>query len=122
MRVGRWLAQNHPDITSPAQWTRDLAAQYVAAVQKLCVGDWTYQPPAQQARKPLQAPSKVSFLACMRTFFRDCQSWGWIKRDFDSKRVFATPHSIRSLIGPNPRVIADAIWAKLLWAAYKNEP
>src|SRR5206468_2863408 len=29
---------------------------------------------------------------------------------------FATPHSIRAKIGPNPRVIADDIWAKLLWA------
>lgn len=122
LRVGRWLAQNHPNITSPAQWTRDLAAKYVAAVLKLCVGDWTHQPPVQKARKPLQAHSKERFLASMRTHHRDGQSWGWIQRHFDSKRVFATPHSIRSLIGPNPRVIADAVWAKLLWALYKNEP
>ena len=35
---------------------------------------------------------------------------------FDARRCFSTPRSIRSLIGPNPRVISDDIWAKLLWA------
>ena len=27
-----------------------------------------------------------------------------------------TPKSLIALIGPNPRVIADDIWAKLVWA------
>ena len=30
--------------------------------------------------------------------------------------ALATPRSITALLGPNPRVIADEIWAKLLWA------
>ena len=29
---------------------------------------------------------------------------------------FATPRSVRALIGPAPRTIADDVWAKLLWA------
>jgi hypothetical protein len=33
-----------------------------------------------------------------------------------SPRSFAAPSSLRALIGPKPRVIADDVWAKLLWA------
>ena len=35
---------------------------------------------------------------------------------FDPMRVLATPRSVRALIGPNPRLLADDVWAKLLWA------
>ena len=51
-----------------------------------------------------------------RTFFRDCQEWEWIPRRFDPTRALAVPRSIAALIGTNPRVIADDVWAKLLWA------
>src|SRR5439155_27319402 len=40
----------------------------------------------------------------------------WIQRKFDVRRSFGTPRPIRALIAPDPRVIADDIWAKLLWA------
>jgi integrase len=51
-----------------------------------------------------------------RTFFRDCQEWEWIDRRFDPVRALAVPRSVSALIGTNPRVIADDVWAKLLWA------
>jgi hypothetical protein len=35
---------------------------------------------------------------------------------FDPQRALGTPRSVAALLGPNPRVIADATWAKLLWA------
>ena len=60
--------------------------------------------------------TKSGLLAGARQFFRDCQEWGWIPRRFDPARALATPRSIRALIGPDPRVIADDVWAKLLWA------
>jgi hypothetical protein len=40
----------------------------------------------------------------------------WLPRRFDPQRALATPRSIAALLGPNPRVIADEVWAKLLWA------
>jgi hypothetical protein len=40
---------------------------------------------------------------------------------FDPSRALATPASIGALTGPNPRVIADALWAKLLWAGLNLE-
>ena len=54
--------------------------------------------------------------------FCDCQEWGWIRRRFDPSLALATPNSIQALIGPRPRIIADDIWAKLLWAGLNLEP
>ena len=51
-----------------------------------------------------------------RRFFYDLQEWEWIERRFDPRRAFAMPRSIAALIGPDPRVIADEVWAKLMWA------
>jgi len=65
--------------------------------------------------------TKSGLLAGARQFFRDCQEWGWIPRRFDPARALATPRSIRALIGPDPRVIADDVWAKLLWAGLNLE-
>ena len=119
LKTGRWLAQMHPEITSPAQWTREVAAEYIAAVARMRIGDWS--PSSQifsshRVGRPLMARSKNSVLAAMRIFFQSCSEWGWIPIRFDARRLFSTPASIRSQIGPNPRVIADDIWAKLLWA------
>jgi hypothetical protein len=37
-------------------------------------------------------------------------------RRFDPQRALGTPRSVAALLGPDPRVIADEVWAKLLWA------
>lgn len=119
LRVGRWLATCHPEVTSPDQWTREVAAAYVAAVKRLRVGDWTHRLPESHAARvgqPLKPYSKEHFLGAARTFFRDCQQWGWVTRRFDPRRAFATPATLRRHLGPKPRTIADPLWAKLLWA------
>ena len=119
LTIGRWLAQTHPEITSPEQWTRELAAEYVAMITHITMGQWTsgITPlPNSKIGQPASAATKSNYLSCMRTFFRDAQEWGWISRRFDPMRVFATPPSLLKLIGPKPRVIADDIWAKLLTA------
>jgi integrase len=56
-----------------------------------------------------------------RTFFRDCQEWEWIPRRFDPARALGVPRSISALIGTDPRVIADDVWAKLLHAGLNIE-
>src|ERR1700716_2216575 len=38
-----------------------------------------------------------------------------------SPQVRPVPRSIAALIGTNPRVIADELWAKLLWAGLNLE-
>ncbi|MGH2410101.1 MAG: hypothetical protein ACRDGS_06975, partial [Chloroflexota bacterium] len=109
IRIGRWLRQTHPDVVSPEQWTRELAAEYVAAVDRLCVGQWAKANwvPARHVGKPLTARAKAAQLGPARAFFRDCQEWGWIPRRFDPGRCLAVPPTINALIAPNPRVIAD---------------
>ena len=118
LKVGRWLAADHPEAADPADWTRQTCAAWVAALDRMRVGDYVQRTVGLGDRlgKPLQAPSKEGQLAALRRFFSDCQEWEWLPRRFDPQRALATPRSIAALLGPNPRMIADDIWAKLLWA------
>ena len=117
LEAGRWLAAQHPEVTEPAQWSRELGAQFVAAIDEAKVGQYAARSAkAPRHGLPLSARSKSCYLGVMRTFFNDCQEWGRIPRRFDPNRVFATPRSIKALIGPSPRTIADDSWARLLWA------
>ena len=118
LKIGRWLASQHPELTSPAQWNRQLAAECVAVVDRMVVGQ--YGDPDQHRRttqgKPLKPTAKDHLLGGLRTFFKDLQEWGWIEHRFDPLRDLATPRAIRALIAPDPRIISDAVWAKLLHA------
>jgi integrase len=120
LKAGRWLAEVHPEAVTPTAWTRDLAAAYVAAVDRLTQGMWVQEPAASRFAacqgQPLSANAKLHHLTAMRCFFRDCQEWGWLPRRFDPSRALAAPRSLRAAAGPAPRVITDDIWAKLLWA------
>ena len=69
-----------------------------------------------RAGKPLVAATKAAHLAAVRTLFRDLQEWEWIPRRFDPQRALGAPRSIAALLGPDPRVIANEVWAKLMWA------
>jgi len=123
LKVGRWLAQQHPEVREPAHWTRETCAAYLAQVARMCVGDYVQRRDALGSHigRPLSARTKAGYIVAIRTFFHDCQEWEWIPCRFDPVRALATPRSIRTLIGPNPRVIADDLWAKLLWAGLNLE-
>ncbi|MGB8886421.1 MAG: tyrosine-type recombinase/integrase [Candidatus Korobacteraceae bacterium] len=118
LKVGRWVTVTYPEFTSPENWTRDLAAEWVAAVCRMKIGEWTQVDGRFQKNrgKPLSAKARAHLLSSLGTFFRDTQEWGWIPRRFDPRRSLAAPPSLRALIGPKPRVIDDDVWAKLLWA------
>jgi integrase len=123
-KTGRWLAVEHPETTEPGQWTRATCAAWVAAVDRMTVGDWVQRRDAlgDRAGEPVSPRTKAHNLMATRTFFRDCQEWEWIPRRFDPNRALALPRSIAALIGTNPRVIADDVWAKLLWAGLNLVP
>ncbi|MGA9376049.1 MAG: tyrosine-type recombinase/integrase, partial [Mycobacterium sp.] len=123
-KAGRWLALEHPEITEPHQWTRATCAAWVAAVDRMSVGDWVQCRDALGGRvgEPISPRTKAHNLMATRTFFRDCQEWEWIVRRFDPNRALAVPRSVAALIGTNPRVIADEVWAKLLWAGLNLNP
>jgi len=117
-KVGRWLEAEHPEAADPAAWTRQTCAAWIAALDRMNVGDYVQRTAGLGDRlgKPLEAPSKAAQLTAVRTFFRDCQEWEWLPRRFDPQRALGTPRSIAALLGPDPRVIADEVWAKLMWA------
>ena len=134
LQVGRWLARTHPEVTSPAQWTYDLAADLVSAIDQLTVGAWR---PAgvrhiggTPAGTPLRPRTKAGLLGDVRRFFLDLQEVPHrpvgaaedvaaeaLPRRFDPRRALRTPRAIRALIGPDPRVIDERWWLKLLHAA-----
>ncbi|MGC2363646.1 MAG: tyrosine-type recombinase/integrase [Candidatus Sulfotelmatobacter sp.] len=118
LNVGRWLANEHPEINSPADWTRDLAAEAVAVTCQWRAGDWcTFAPVHVKNRGHALKPSTYAGrISALRVFFRDLQEWELIPRRFDPIRSFETPKSVLAKIGPNPRIIADDVWAKLVWA------
>ena len=123
LKAGRWLEAEHPEAADPAAWTRQTCAAWVAAVDRMRVGDYAQRTVslAGRAGKPLQAAAKSAQLYAVRTFFRDCQEWEWLPRRFDPQRALGTPRSVAALLGPDPRVIADEVWAKLLWAGLNLE-
>jgi integrase len=122
LKVGRWLKVHHPEVTSPEQWTYELAAEFVAAVNDMKVGEWSDVSQrnhlvAERIGQPLRPRAKNSLLRSMRVLLRDCQEWGWISVQITPHRAVRTPRSIQNLIGPDPRVVDKEAWAKLLWAA-----
>jgi integrase len=125
-KIGRWLAAGHPQIAAPADWTRQTCVAWAAAVDRMAVGDFSQWTDGMRSQgrlgKPLTPQTKSGYLKVPRAFFRDLQEWEWIPRRFDPAHALRTPRSVRALLGPDPRVIADDIWAKLLWAGLNIEP
>jgi integrase len=118
IRVGHWLADEHPGVTSPEQWDTRLAVKYIAAVDKLRGGDWDGAEMVNPAKlgKPLRARAKSQLIYVMRRFLQDCQDWEWIPVRLTPLRALATPRAIQNLIGPDPMVIDRAVWSKLFTA------
>ncbi|GAA2906353.1 tyrosine-type recombinase/integrase [Streptomyces mexicanus] len=118
LKVGRWIASEQPGAEDPTAWTRQTCAAWIAAVDRMKIGDYVVCASGYQDRvgQPLQARSKAGLVRATRVFFRDVQEWEWLPRRFDPLRALAVPRTINALIGPSPRVIADDVWAKLLWA------
>ena len=116
-KVGVWLKRHHPEVIRPQQWTRELGLEWVVAIDRMKVGDYVTCPrQVPRLGQPLLPRAKNNNLSAMRAFFRDLQEWEWIPRRFDPGRLFATPRSIKALIGPAPRTVSDDIWARIMWA------
>jgi integrase len=117
-KAGRWLSATQPTIGSPADWTRETCAAWIAQVTRSSIGDFAQRRVGLVGRvgRRLAPATMASYITATRTFLRDCQEWGWCPRRFDPSTALTTPRSIRAMLGPKPRVIADDAWAKILWA------
>jgi integrase len=113
--IGRWLAKTYPAVTTPDHWTAEIAQGFVVMVENMRSGDWISCQP-KHVPKPLKATTKSGIIYIVRRFFNDCQEWGWVKLAFNPQRYLRPSSKTMSQLGPAPRVIADDIWAKLLWA------
>jgi len=82
----------------------------------MAVGDYVQRRDHLHGRtgNPVAPRTKAHILMATRTFFRDCQEREWFRRRFDPTRALALRRSVGALIGTDPRVIADDVWAKLL--------
>jgi integrase len=114
--AGRWLRAKHSSVTRPDQWSRQLAAEYIATISQMKVGQFIDDPRQSYMNRPLSASSKVAHILALRCFFSDLMTWEWMTPQFDPRRAFQCPRTISALRTPNPRIIAEDIWAKLLWA------
>ena len=73
LRMGRWLAQHHPEVTTPADFTRELAAEVVAAVNQMNIGDFSCENlnvPLKNPGKPWSAVRKHGFPGCASPLFQ----------------------------------------------------
>ena len=123
MTAGRWLRRDHPEVASPAQWTLDLAFEYVRFVDGMLIGELLREPrPNLRMGQPLTPNGKVGILAAMRAFFRDLQYWEWIERRFNPDRGFALPRQVQRSRERNPRPIDEAFWLKLRAASLSLRP
>lgn len=115
--AGRWAAEKHPDVISPDLWTRDMAAEYVADSMQATVGQWAgHNRNRSRFGQPIAPGGRAARIDSIRGFFCDLIEWEWIKPRFDPRRVMSMPLSLRAQMGPNPRIIDDASWAKLMAA------
>ena len=124
LQTGRWMQEFYPTVTHPSEWTRDMAMEFVIQLRQRRIGDYT----TMNARlgtlvgKPLQLATQHSTIGVMRTFFRNCLEWEWAELSFDPLRYFRTPAHEAFVNTPRPRLIADDVWAKLLWAGLNLQP
>ncbi|MER7720711.1 tyrosine-type recombinase/integrase [Streptomyces flaveolus] len=115
--AGRWAAEKHPEAVAPEHWTRDIAAEYIADTMTATVGQWAgHSRNRSRFGQPLSPAGKANRIDSIRGFFNDLIEWEWIKPRFDPRQVLSMPLSLRALMGPNPRIIDDATWAKLMAA------
>ena len=125
LRIGRWLRVKHPGIDGPEQWDRKLAVECMTMITNMRCGDWRPNRGGHVGKKvgqPLNAHTKLHNYTIVRTFFREMQEWGAIPPRFDPYRSFTPPRSVAAVVGSAPRVIADDVWAKLVWAGLNLTP
>lgn len=121
LRTGIWLAREQPWVNSPVDWSLSSCAAFIAAVDRMTVGEWALESARGTKLKGLGQPiapnSKRGFLHALRRFFIDFELWGWGRLKFSPRHHLATPRSVAFNSGINPRVIDDSSWLKLIWAS-----
>ncbi|MEX7625339.1 tyrosine-type recombinase/integrase [Serratia marcescens] len=127
LRIGLWLAREHPQIREPKDWTISICADFIAALARLNVDELSLassprRPVSSRGDQPMKSNSRASFLYALRRFFIDYELWGWGRLQFSPYRHLATPNTPTFSRGVNPRVIDDPVWLRLIWASLNLRP
>jgi len=81
LRTGIWLARKQLGIVSPVEWDMTTCAAFIAAVDRMTVGEWALESARNtQFRgrgQPIAPNSKRAFLHAVRRFFIDFELWCW---------------------------------------------
>ena len=103
---------------SPGQWTRQTCAAWVAAVDRMRVGDYVQRTAGlrRPRRRAAAAAHQGAHALARPHVLPRLPGMGVDPPAVRPARALAIPRSIAALIGPDPRVIADEVWAKLMWA------
>lgn len=133
LATGRWLAEQHPTIVSPEQWTEELALAYRAALSSETVGHYAGSQAQAKLRtqgrfgKPLGHKSIKARLIALRRFFHDLQKRPHSVNGEPARRIplrfnpsvsLGVPDATRrALEDVDPRDIDLAVWRKLAGAA-----
>ncbi|MFG3024486.1 hypothetical protein ACGFZQ_39225 [Streptomyces sp. NPDC048254] len=85
LKTGRWIAAQQPQAADPAAWTRQTCTAWIAAVDRMEIGDHVVRTSsfAERLGQPLQAASKAGLIRSVRVFFRDLPDWEWLRPGFD---------------------------------------
>ncbi len=100
--VGRCLKSKHPEVSRPDQWTRQLAAEYVAATGVLRVGEFVDDHQRSYPDRLLSISSRLGHLSSLRCFFTDLLLWELVPRRFDPRLTLRSSRSLALLRSPNP--------------------
>ncbi|MFE3270756.1 hypothetical protein [Streptomyces sp. NPDC059215] len=75
LKAGQWTAAEQPGSADPADWMRQSCASWIAALDRMKVGDYVQRLIGLGDRlgKPLEPPSKAGQITALRMFFRNCQ-------------------------------------------------
>lgn len=121
LRVGLWLAERHPEVRSPADWTAETCLDFVAMAAEATTGRYAFVE-RRGAGKPMTAKAKSGLIYAVRSFFADLQGWGWTEPRFAPHAALGLPSSVRRQLGPSPRDIDEVTWLKLVWASLNLAP
>ncbi len=118
LEVGRWLSATHPKVEGPADWVRLTAADAMVMLSNKKIGEWSHvrDKRLRNHGQPASASTRMLGMTTLRTFFQDLQQWEVIPARFEPYRTFRAPRSLTCQLRHNPRILADDVWAKLIWA------
>ena len=121
IKAGRWLYREHPDRTDPGSWDRQLVAGVDRARSiGLHVGELSKSLNAELHARPARRAAIAALQGTPDLVAADLLS-RHPGMGVDRAAVRPAPRVRaaaldQALIGPDPRVISDEVWAKLMWA------